>query len=145
MLCLPRHQDNRHDHHITAYNLSGDISDLLNYPVVSQTQAGPGPCSFGRRAPFTRTRNQTSQAIILHDCLFIKTYLWRRGKLRMPELPHPTSVKSNVNPSVPGRTVCRDTFSFGGWACSDQACKLPVPPCIDSVDLGLLPGRTPAT
>jgi hypothetical protein len=49
----------------------------------------------------------------------------------------------NVNPYVPGRTVCRDTFSFGGSGSSRYAWKLKVTACIDCVALCLLPDQTP--
>jgi hypothetical protein len=52
---------------------------------------------------------------------------------------------TNVNPYVPGRTVCRDTFSFGGSGSSRYAWKLKVPACINYVTLSLLPDQTPVT
>jgi hypothetical protein len=51
----------------------------------------------------------------------------------------------NVNPYVPGRTVCWDTFSFGGSGSSHYTSKLKVLACIDCVTLSLLPNQTPVT
>lgn len=44
-------------------------------------------------------------------------------------------IKVNVNPAVPGRTVCRDAFLFGGLECSHHACELTFPACIYSIAL----------
>jgi hypothetical protein len=52
---------------------------------------------------------------------------------------------ANVNPYVPGRTVCRDTFSFGGSGSSRYAWKLKVLACINYVTLSLRPNQTPVT
>jgi hypothetical protein len=66
-------------------------------------------------------------------------------------VPSPVDSKStevdaaNVNPSEPGRTVCRDTFPFGCSVCPHHACELAIPACIDSVVLSLLPVQMPVT
>jgi hypothetical protein len=52
---------------------------------------------------------------------------------------------TNVNPSEPGRTVCRDTFYVGYPVYPHHARKTTVPVPIDSAVLGLLPDQMPAT
>jgi hypothetical protein len=50
--------------------------------------------------------------------------------------------RGNVNPSVPGRTVCRDTYSFGCSVWSHHACKSTISARVCSQDFVLPPSHT---
>jgi hypothetical protein len=109
-------------------------------PATSKSDGIPGTHCAIQQFTIITPSLQCSSLLLL---LLLLLLLWCCRVCGFPERDiHHTY--GNVNPGEPGRTVCRDTMSFGCSAYSRCACKLGNPACIKSLTLDLPPDKTPA-